>query len=75
MDLKGTTLQLEPNEVLRFKGCGRICNGTIIGNNSSIEARIAQKEVIINVTLDGTWRGKISDRVFKYKKRRVGITR
>ena len=68
MDLKGSTLQLAPNEVLRFKGCGRICNGTIIGNNSSIEASISQKEVIINVTLDGTWCGKISDRLFKYNK-------
>lgn len=67
LDLKGATLILSPNEDLLIKGRGRICNGTIIGDNSRIVVHSKKKWVMNCVELKGLWKGKIEDKVFKYK--------
>lgn len=52
-DLKGGTLNMPSNSVLFFKG-GNISNGTIIGNNTAVEA--TQIKIFdSDITILGTW--------------------
>lgn len=69
MDLKGGFLKLEANETLTIERGGRICNGTIVGNNSRIIVNTKKKWVLRNIELSGSWRGSISDQLFYYKER------
>lgn len=52
-DLNGETVTLSKNSTLVFNG-GSISNGTIIGNNTKIEASI-EKIFGIDVVFDGSW--------------------
>lgn len=53
-DLQGSTINLPEGSVLKFKNEGRLTNGTLIGNNSSLD--ISSNSVrFCNITIEGTW--------------------
>ena len=53
-DLQGSTITLPEGSVLKFKNEGRLTNGTLIGNNSSLD--ISSNSVrFCNITIEGTW--------------------
>lgn len=54
VDLKGDTLTLKLNENLKFIGNGKIINGTLVGNNSSISAKDEQA-IFSNIYIEGKW--------------------
>lgn len=49
----GEPLRLEKNSILKFEGDGKILNGTVIGDNSTI---IADNKVFYDVNVEGTWK-------------------
>lgn len=53
-DLAGSTISLPASSVLKFKWRGKMSNGTIRGNNSSIIAT-SKKTRFDNITVSGTW--------------------
>ena len=62
-DLSGHSVALERGATLRFIGKGRIVNGRIIGNESSI----AKSDFRIGVGISGTWKQKtINDTFFDW---------
>jgi len=53
-DLQGSTINLPEGSVLKFKNGGRLTNGTLIGNNSSLD--ISSNSVrFCNITIEGSW--------------------
>ena len=69
VDLRGGVLQLEAAETLFIMRNGRICNGTIVGDNSHLVVNTKRAWVFSNVELSGSWKGSINDKVFYYKEK------
>ena len=53
INLKEDTLHIPNNCVLKFSKNGKICNGTVIGSNTTIES--LKCLIFENVIIDGTW--------------------
>ena len=53
VDLQGLVYELPLYSTLIFKDNGVICNGTIVGNHTTIKAK--DKTIFINVEVSGTW--------------------
>ncbi|MBR3960004.1 MAG: hypothetical protein IKJ81_08175 [Bacteroidales bacterium] len=56
IDLQGRTIDIPYNYTLLFSG-GKIINGTINGNNTSIISD--KKQIFSNVTITGTWKNSV----------------
>ena len=52
-DLDGETIKMKEGCTLKFEG-GKVCNGEIYGNNTSIK-NSSNTEVLINIKFSGTW--------------------
>lgn len=59
-DLQGSTINLPEGSVLKFKDEGRLTNGTLVGNNSSLDAK-ANSVRFSNITIEGTWNVPVID--------------
>lgn len=55
IDLSNETIILPENCVLQFKRKGKLCNGTLIGNRTIIEAKKKQVFDKIGIATNGTW--------------------
>lgn len=64
LNLGNDPVQLGENTVLRFMG-GSFSTGTLVGNNSSIEA-LGHEDVFLGTELTGTWKGAVNDLLFSY---------
>lgn len=57
IDLKGDTLKIPVNSIIKFSGNGKLVNGAVLGDFSKIDS---QRKIILNdVIILGTWRNKI----------------
>lgn len=51
-DLNGAKINIPENCVLKFEG-GSISNGTLVGNNTIIDANL--EKILLNIACNGTW--------------------